>query len=615
MAESKGWIAIAGVLAAGVVGSVAWLAGSERRGGALPERELREDAPVAALDVVRPEHLGDGRVQVEHAAPAVPADEAVVSTPESKGETEATWTMWGTLVRAVDATPAPHLKVMFGAEFVTTSDERGRFELELPVSSHPLGSLRPLAVMHGSGTQLLSEECVLEPGLLVRVDDEVVWLHGRVVDSLGAPIAVAGVSLACVEGRGVAQYLGRAAESGSDGSFRVPVPSVKLDCESVKVQVGVGQTVFPLSASIEALRSQEGATLVLDVCTLQFEVRAADGAGLEELDLRVVAWRRGAQRAEVIAFPELDSDGRAAVFVERDVVRVEVAAGARNCMPWIEEREAPRCGDAWRIELARYGPDDVLEGVVLDAGGRRVQGAFASCSPPSHDRQMVAVPAIRGVRTDSLGLFSLPFPAGETARVMAYHRDHGSTGEELVQGGRRDLVLRFRPVARLDVTVTTPDGDERGNEPARFALGLADGTWDFELDARGQVSFEQVPLGSHKLLCVSRDERWWLVSSVEVFHPGPQEVRRTQVPARWVEGTLVNGAGAALAGVEVRFLGAPLAPPVEWNPFVDVSDGQGRFRVLLGSEAEGELAFVLEGTELGRARLAAGEAGDVRVGD
>lgn len=548
-----------------------------------------------------------------------PVEEVVevdANAPATEADPVETWRLWGTLLREADGTPLPHLRVIVGSgprAGGATSDERGRFEVELAVPEHPRGSRRRVSVMHTSGTILFGEELVLEPGLELRVDDEVVWLHGRVVDSLGAPVVPDAVIVSCRLDEDHGRLLGRMVGCGQDGSFRVAARAVDLDCDAVALRIAIGQTVFPSPTTLAALRSEEGATAVLDVCALTVALHASDGGELVDPELRVVAWRPGVEQAETWSVPELDEAHHARLFVERDVERIEVCAGAEGCAPWVGEFDAPRCGSLLRVVLQRLGPDDVLEGVVLDADGRPVERAYASCSPPTRDREMVAVPAIRGVRTDAAGRFALPFPAGETARVMAYHRDHGSTGEVLVQGGRRDLVLRFRAVARLDVSVTTPAGEPPGSAPTRFALGLVDGTWVFDQGANGRVSFEEVPAGSHALLCVSNDGRWWHTSTVEIFDTGPQEVRRTLAPARWVEGALVGGDGAPLAGVEVRRLGAPLAPDAEWNPFVGTSDDAGRFRVLLGAESEGELAFLRDGVELERRRLTAGDAGALRL--
>lgn len=613
MTTSRSWLAVVALFAVAVAGAVLWILEPERRLGVEPAHVAREKSLVTSADVGGAAGPDDGREQVVRAAALAPSGEAVLATSEIGEQDAETWTLRGTLLRASDGTPAAALHVAFREDLSTESDARGRFDLELPVSSHPRGSRTQVAVKHGSGTILLQEECVLEPGLELRIDDEIVWLHGRVVDASGAPLVHDGVALSCWLADGSGRHLGSQAAPNADGGFQVAAKRAGLSCDSVTVRVDLRRTLFPSTATLESLRSEEGATVVLDVCPLRIELRATDGGQLVDPDLRFVAWRPGAEQAEVLSFPVLDASLDVELFVERNVERIELAAGAQGCAPRVEEHQAPRCGQTLRVELVRMGPDDVLAGVVLDAGGRPVEHAFASCSPPARDDQWVAVPAIRGVRTDAEGRFSLPFARFETARVMAYHVDHGSTGEELVQGGRRDLVLRFRPFARLDVAVTMPDGEPPGNEPVSFALGLADGTWTFDLGYHGRVLLEEVPAGSHTLLCLSHDERWWLSSTVEVFDIGPQQVLRTLAPTNWVEGALIDGTGKPLAGIEVWKPSAPLAQGAEWNPFLAVSDADGRFRVLLGSDAEGELAFARDGIELGRKLFAPGNAGSVRL--
>jgi len=613
MAPTRRWLPLLAALAVGLIGFWIWAMQPRAPRGVAPA--LAEASQPHETDAVRMDVSTVEREQAEGPLPATPvppaAETATAATPTAAAAES--WSLEGTVLRAADGTPIPALLVYVAGRPPAVSDERGRFEVELSVSEHPRGSRRRVSVGHPSQTILFGEELVLEPGLELRVDDEVVWLHGRVVDPLGAPVVSDAVLVSCRFDDDQGRLLGQMIGGRLDGSFRVAARAVDLDCDSVVLRVAMGRTVFPFATTLAALRSEEGATVVIDVCPVTIELRASDGGELAEAELRVVAWRPGAERAETWSTPELSDAHDARVVVERAVERIEVAAGASGCAPWVGEFEAPRCGSTLRIVLRRLGPDDVLMGVVLGADGRPVEHAFASCSPPTRDRDMVAVPAIRGARTDAAGRFSLPFPVGQTARVMAYHRDHGATGEELVQGGRRDLVLRFLAVARLDVTVSTPDGDTPGGTPTRFALGLADGTWRDERGANGRASIEEVPAGRHTLLCVSGDGLWWGLFEVDVFDTGPQEVWRTLAPARWVEGRLVDDAGAPLAGLEVRRLGAPVSDSAAWNPFGAQSDGEGRFRVLLGSEAEAEFAFVHEGVERVRLRLAAGDAGALRL--
>jgi hypothetical protein len=608
MASSRRWLAPLTALAVGLIGVLVW---------AMLPRAPAAVAPTLATSLARSgpegERVGAGTLEGDR--------RELVERPVEQSETEATsepnvvatWSLWGTVLRASDGTPVAGATVALGPELSATSDGHGRFELELASGARPRGSRRSVWVTHENGEPLLNEECTLEPGMVLRVDDEFVWLHGSVVDGLGSPVVVEGLTLSCELGEGRGRLLGRPGACDAEGRFRIAARGADLECESVTLHLWLARTRFPVSTTVAALRSEEGATAVLDVCPFTIEVRASDGGELVEPALRLVAWRRGAEHAQLQSFPELDSALGVSLLLERDVERIEVAAGAEGCAPWIEERDVPPCGSTLRIELQRLGPDDVIEGVVLDPAGNPVPLAFASCSPPSLDREMVAVPAIRGARTHVDGRFSLPFAAGSTARVMAYHRDHGSTGEQLVQGGRRDLVLRFLPVARLDVQLFTPDGEEPCVESTRFALALDDGTRSLEFGACGRVSIEEVPLGRHSLLCVSGDERWWGLFMVDVFDTGPQAVLRTLAPARWAEGRLVDGAGAPLADVQVHWPGAPLEPGGEWNPFSSASDPSGRFRVLLGSHNEAQLVFLRAGIELASERLAAGATTEVTI--
>jgi hypothetical protein len=614
MAATRTWLVPAGVLALALIGALAWFAGPERQAepAAGPAREVVDAAEEPDEDGIT------DAARSERAAAAVvalTAAEAPVPDPADDGQTVTveTWILWGHVLRAADGTPAEGLLVQVYEGTSGPSDALGRFEIELDAARVARGSRRYVNVVHGNGALLSSEERTLEPGLELRIEDEVVELRGRVVDPSGAWIAVDAVSIARVDDDGVARHVGMARGVDEQGQFVVSAARHATGPGSHRVWVMYGATNFPTTAHGTALASPEGATIVLDLCPLRFEVRAADGAELEKAELRVVAWREGARDAEIHSFPVLESHGTVEVFVERGVANVEIAVGAEGYVPWIEERATPRCGETWRVELARYGPDDVLAGVVLDAAGRPVESATASCSPRARDRSMVAVPAIRLVRTDAEGRFSLPFARGSEAVLQAYHHDHGSTGDVLVVGGRRDLVLRFAASARVDVHVTAPDGTSLGAAPARFLLALADGTRHFDWGAYGRTWFEQVPAGSHRVLCLSADGDLWGLFELEVFDTQPLEWKRALGPARWVDGALVDGGGAAVAGVDVRRLDAPLDLGEEWDPFRARTGADGRFRVLLGAESEGEIAFASGGLELGRSRLAAGDAGNVQL--
>jgi hypothetical protein len=165
----------------------------------------------------------------------------------------------------------------------------------------------------------------------------------------------------------------------------------------------------------------------------------------------------------------------------------------------------------------------------------------------------------------------------------------------------------------VDVHVTGPDGTSLGAPATRFLLALADGARHFDWGAYGRTWFEEVPAGSHRVLCLSADGDLWGLFELEVFDAQPLEWTRTLAPARWIEGALVDSAGTSIAGVDVRRLDAPLDPGEEWNPYRARTGADGRFRVLLGADPEGELAFARGGLELGRARLAAGDSGRVRL--
>jgi hypothetical protein len=614
MATSRRWLVPVGALLAVLVAIVLWLTGP-LRAPAMPvsevgrapgdeftaseSRESVETPSARAVASAEVEPAGDGPERSATSASAVVAIE--------------TWTLWGHVLRATDGTPAEGLVVVLGEGVDGASDARGRFEIELDAALFPRGSRRVLNVLHGSGARLASEERTLEPGLQLLVEDDVVELRGRVVDAGGNGFAVDAISIARVDYDGVAQYSGMTRTVDADGRFVVSVAAHATGPGPHLVRVAYRGTNFPTSVPGTVLASREGATIVLDLCPLRFEVHAADGGTLVEPELRLVGWRRGAESAEMLAFPELDERGAAEVFVERELTSVEIAVGAQGCAPWIEERATPECASTWRIELARFGPQDVLAGVVLDAAGRPVEGAVASCSPQARDRQWVSVPALRVVRTDAEGRFSLPFARGSEAVLQANHRDHGSTGDVLVLGGRKDVVLRFAASARVDVHVTAPDGASLGAEPTRFLLALADGTRHFDWGAYGRTWFEQVPAGSHRVLCLSAEGDLWGLFELEVFDEQPLAWTRELAPARWIEGVLVGGSGTPIAGVDVRCLDAPLEPGDQWNQFRARTDVDGGFRVLLGADSGGEIAFSRGGLELGRARFAAGDAGNVQL--
>jgi hypothetical protein len=556
---------------------------------------LRRDAgssaialPATAAEAVA-EPVSDPREASSREQVLPPAQQAPPSdgTPAAVLAADAaqTWTLWGHVLELDTDSPVADCIVQIGKDLKAPTDARGRFEVEVDGALLPAGESRPILVLDARGVIQANEFLPVMPGLELRVQG-LLLLHGRVVDADGRGLAVEGVAVETM-GDGLhdqGQFLGRTEQPILDGRFRIATRRVLPSMRQVRVNARYMRTLFWSLCDLEVLKSAEGATIVVDACTLRFEIVDREGRALEVTELRTVAWLPDEGRASIISFPEVDAAGVWEIALPRAAVAVEASAGAKEHFALIEERSGVPCGETWTFVLAPMGPDDLITGRVLDADGRPVAAAFASCGPPHRDDTWVGVPAIRGVRTDADGRFSMPFEIGKPALLYAHHRDRGSTAYVTAMGGNRDVILRFEAVEKVRVNARRSLATTKTPRLLgwKWFLALQDGGSDYGFELQDEFEIEGVPVGSHRLFLASREGELFGLGSLNVYPGVEGRIEVDLATANWVRGRVSHADGTPASGLSVE-LAEPSWPRElreAWARTLTTADGS--FRVLCG---------------------------------
>jgi protocatechuate 3,4-dioxygenase beta subunit len=395
-------------------------------------------------------------------------------------------------------------------------------------------------------------------GLLPAVSATVeIPVRGRVLDEVGRPVAGATVELLPVlsapaeaqlwrEGKTSPDPVARAA-SGADGRFRIAAPDLGLWQVRVEAQgfVPVEIGLLPLSEA----RELEPAVLKPDV---GLQVRVLDPKGLPLAGARV--WAVGREREE---------EGRSWNFWHPAWRWGSSDAAGTATLPRSEEEElrlsafvsghpvldALLFPDQAAIELrAVAGCPRRVE--VRDPAGKPVAGAAVLSDSFSASRGWVL-----GATAADGGL-TIFAPCERRARLGVEASDGGHADAVLEPGasGQPAVQIALLPAIRWDGRVVTAEG----TEPVAGALVWSenDPGAAVRTDARGRYS-----------LSVSRTTSVYAFSAViagrsvechgQVFAPGATQVQAagptlSMATGSHVEGMVVDGSGAPVAGVRVQ---------------------------------------------------------------
>jgi hypothetical protein len=536
-----------------------------------------------------------------HAA-AEPAQASAEPAPRD-GLTRAVWGY----VREVDGGAGiAECSVRLGSAVPVTTGADGHFTLQLDAQDERR-ELRVARVESNAGELLFQGTVRVQPGMEILVQPSVV-LRGRITSPSGTPLRATGVSVSLIPDRlrAVEWFLARTDDVSEDGRFEIRARSPSEVPRALELRLGFDVTSLRARADWAALRSPEGATIVVEVCPVRIALVEPNGSTpVAAEELRVAAWVASESDPSANAYLGPQPATELELLLPSSATAIEVAASAPGFAPCVAQRESTPCGQTWTLALARLGPGDVLAGIVVDAEGRPVAGAFASCNLATRDPE-VGVAAHAGMRTDAEGRFSLSFPAGRMAQVRAYERDHGLTPEQLVAGGRRDLVLRFPGAQKLAVDARFPPsaGVSASGHLVEWVLALQDGTLLSGSETYPPFEIEEVPPGEHRLFLVALGGAWFASGDVSVYPALDARVELDLQPARHVRGRVLNADGTPAGSLEVRLLDPtwPAQLADEWGS--ESTGAEGTFELLAGLATECDLTLSRHGIELLRTRVA-----------
>ena len=227
-----------------------------------------------------------------------------------------------------------------------------------------------------------------------------------------------------------------------------------------------------------------------------------------------------------------------------------------------------------------------LHGVVVDADGRPVETARVALRASSPSAMMFPLPPSRlgAARVSSDGQFTLhALETPKGAWVEATADGYARSKPVLVRQTDAELRIELQRSARVRGRVVA-EAEPRGTLSGHVFL---DDDSDRALEERAQRS---VPLGRNgefalevppgKVVLAARVEGYLAPEPMQlVVKPGEEaDVTLRVVLGAAIEGTVVNAAGEALAGAQVKIR---LEGPLDSSTFIpDVaSDAQGRFRL------------------------------------
>ena len=613
MDSRRATLAIALALAASAV--VAWVV---LRSTSAPEAAQSSDRVEVASTVqtdALTQAIGEsGRTDAVEPAPSDAPVPSANPTEDQPPPEEAGLSIWGTVRDSESGAGMPACTVRLTSAKASVTDAAGRFTVQVDPQTQ-LGASLSAVYVERSGESLCHGSVLLQDGMEILVRPPVV-LRGRCVDPAGRPLRARGVT-AYLEPTGLREiefFLASTGEAAEDGRFEIRARPPEEAVRNLVLSVGLGVTSVRAVVPWAELRSEAGATIVLDVCPLEIVVVTKDGAPIAKGELRLTAWGGSPEVNTVRVAASFDGSAPLEVALPRGASEVELLIGSEGYAPFMDQRDAAPCGESWTVELVRLGPDDVIAGRVLDANGQPVEGAYASCDPLTRDPE-VGVAANVGARTDAEGRFSLPYPAGKLAALRAYHADHGMLPDQEVRGGTRDVVLRFLGVQDVEVDARFPAGTQvaAGAHPFERVLALQDGTTLSGSERTDPFTIEEVPPGDHRLFVVALAGTWFASEEVSIYPALDARVELELQPARHLRGSVYGADGKPTEGVTVSVVDAawPAELASKWGS--DKTDPAGAFELFAGSAAECELALERDGVELLRTRAASETQLEIRL--
>jgi hypothetical protein len=520
--------------------------------------------------------------------------------------------LWGLVREASTGLPCANYRVLLSAGVDANCDSGGRFELDWELAQAAPGDLRTLHVYSPDGAHVAATPRRLEQGLELLVD-RVVVLSGRVIDSAGRPVPADGV-VVCDPWK---EAIASAEVDARDGTFRVPVAAARAEHEVLLMDIELDSGIYPRRSLTSDLLRAEGATLVLDLCSVRFQARISDGEPPDATKLRLLVRRRGERSPKLLesarsmshlnsgAFP-LDPAGKIDVTFDTNLADVTVLASLQGYATWVETRTVLPCDTVWEIPLQRLVADDVITGRVLSSHGSPVN-TVVLCSPGGVDREVQFYGTEMHAFTDENGAFSVPFARGKSAMLRVHSNETGTELRKLVHGGDRDVELRFDPLQRV---VLIPVGPEGGrpivDDPLVHSVSaLADGSIRRDRGSVDRLELVDVPPGTHRVAVFAGMPGQFACFELVIEAGEDLRLDVPMVPGFRTTGRVMDRNDVPMSGVRVRVVDAPWPDGAQDDPFDARTRPDGWFQVFLGDRPQTEVELSYEGRESVRVRVEA----------
>lgn len=487
--------------------------------------------------------------------------------------------------------------------FDARTDERGRFEIELPLLGWLPNRMLWTNVLDLEDRVLLAAAAPAAENLIFLVPPPAI-VQGRVswTGSLDPSKATIGFySLA-----NPSPVLCAGSDLDRNGNFGAVVPSHLVSAYYLIILRYDKHYLLNRMFSANALASSQGVRI--DCATREFvlQVLQEDGVPIPSASVSVAP-------ASLPSFLPAsswltDSQGNARFVVP--IEGLELCIGAVGYEPVVATVEDdPRTRSLTRhFTMHSYQEGSLISGVVIDQLGAPVPRAYVISLPETKNLE-VAVAGKLDTYTDEAGHFRLHLPQKGSVSVQAHATGRGHSSEIYIDKSISNIILQFEPTGSAEIRLEQVGVDifPIANGPTQYAACHLERQHDVFGVGDATIELNDLPLGNYNVFVrlpgatVSGQTLVTLSSDIS------NQIDLVLSPSSWFEGTLVDTEGRPLEGFEVQ-----VRLP-EWSKVLSqawgsaTTDKTGFFRVFAGVASSGIVEVQHEGTfrgsfevELGR---------------
>lgn len=464
------------------------------------------------------------------------------------------------------------------------TDERGAFALELDLAVWRLGDLVSVDVSSAEG-RLFTGVVPLIDDLVLLVRQRLV-LRGSLVTSVALPTSDSWVAASAPRRPGFSTEV-FASQGKLDAGLAFEL-SARVDRvpDSFELRIGDGRGVFVFAEVPTAdLTDADGARIAVDLATLRILALDEQERGLAGVELALA--ERAVRDGSDVIHATTDEAGAADFWLRSGTYEALLGKAGFASVREEIELDMNRSPLEVHLQLASLGEGDRIGGRVVDLRGGGIADALVSVFPDT-DEHEISVAAYVQARSGADGSFELRAASNLALRAVAFQRGRGLSAEVAVQRGR-ELVLRIGETGALAVSVAGAfQGDRVHSSAVRYALIDAGGTLvDSGHEWGAPFRIEELPEGDFELYVWLEGAGLLGKDRVRVAAAAAQSVEIAMAPARWIDGTVVDDAGAPIVGSTAEIAVPPYAVQLAWA--APESDAAGRFRLLGFSAARGHL--------------------------